>query len=246
MGNRASSLPGAEHSVAMSARFAEHDALPLSCSGERGFTLIEMLVAVMIFAMLATAGVVLLRGAVEGQAAVTTHLDALADVQRGLATLDADLSQAAVRISRTQAGTYAPAFFGRSAQGEEPLMQFVRDGWSNPGTLRRASLQKIEYWWRNGRIERVGYPAVDGATPPEPAILFDGVRGLTLRYRDRRGDWLERWAPETPKAMPTAVEMVLTRGSDPPLILRFLVGTAINQPDEEAGVPQEGGAGGAN
>lgn len=212
----------------------------------RGFTLIEMLVAVMIFAMLATAGVMLLRGSVEGQAAIGGHLDALADVQRGLATLDADLSQASVRISRTQAGSFAPAFFGRAAQGDEPLMQFVRDGWSNPGTLRHPSLQKIEYWWREGRIERVGYPAVDGAAPPEPAILFDKVSALAVRYRDRHGDWRERWVPETPEQMPTAVEMSLTRGNDAPLTLRFLVGTAISQPEGEGMPPTPEGLDNAN
>jgi general secretion pathway protein J len=196
-----------------------------------------MLVAVMIFAMLATAGVMLLRGGVEGQAAISRHLDALADVQRGLATLDSDLSQAAVRISRTQAGSFAPAFYGRAAQGSEPLMQFVRDGWSNPGTLRRASLQKIEYWWRNGRIERIGYPAVDGAAPPEPAILFDKVSALAVRYRDRQGNWRERWAPETPEQVPTAVELLLTRGRDAPLTLRFLVGAALSQPESGDGAP---------
>lgn len=228
----------ADHGSGSLKRSAEHSFESLRHSAEYGFTLVEMLVAVMIFAMLATAGVVLLRGGVEGQAAVTTHLDALADVQRGLATLDADLSQATERISRTQSGTFAPAFFGRAAQGDEPLMQFVRDGWSNPGTLRRASLQKIEYWWREGRIERIGYPAVDGAAPPEPAVLFEGVRALTLRYRDRQGNWRERWAPETPRQMPTAVEMVLIRGSDPPLTLRFLVGTAINQPESDDATPE--------
>ncbi|HWJ68542.1 MAG TPA: type II secretion system minor pseudopilin GspJ [Sphingobium sp.] len=220
--------------------------LPSQRAAEQGFTLIEMLVAVMIFAMLATAGVVLLRGAVTGQAAIGQHLDALADVQRGLATIDADLSQASVRISRTQAGTFAPAFFGRAAQGSDPLMQFVRDGWSNPGTLRHASLQKIEYWWRAGRIERIGYPAVDGAAPADPAILFEGVKALTLRYRDRQGHWREQWAPETPEQMPTAVEMVLTRGNDAPLTLRFLVGTAINQPDDEDAAGRVGGLDNAN
>ena len=160
--------------------------------GSRGFTLIELLVAVMIFAMLATTGVVLLRSSVNGQEAIRTHLDALADVQRGLATLDADLSQATVRISRTDAGTLAPAFFGRAGQSDEPLMQFVRDGWANPGTLRHPSLQKVEYWWRGGRIERVGYPAVDGAAPSEPATLFERVTAVTLRYRARNGSWVDR------------------------------------------------------
>lgn len=201
--------------------------------GEHGFTLIELLVAVLIFAMLATAGVMLLRTSVDGQAAIRTHLDALADVQRGLATLDGDLSQATVRISRTEAGGLAPAFYGRVAQADEPLMQFVRDGWSNPGTLRHPSLQKIEYWWRDGRFERVGYAALDGAKPPEPAVLFERVTALVVRYRARNGSWLERWVPEQPSDMPTAVEMVLSRQGEPPLTLRFLVGTSISQPDPE-------------
>jgi len=205
----------------------------LNRSAEHGFTLIEMLVAIMIFAMLATAGVLLLRSTVDGQNAVRVHLDALADVQRGLATLDGDLSQASTRISRTQTGTLAPAFFGRAAQKNEPLLQFVRDGWSNPGMLRHPSLQKIEYWWRDDRFERIGYEALDGAEPPEPAVLFEGVTDLALRYRARNGSWLERWSPEKPTDLPTAVEIVLTRKGEKPLTLRFLVGTAINQPEEE-------------
>jgi len=201
-----------------------------ACEAERGFTLIELLVAVMIFAMLATTGVILLRTSIDGQAAIGSNLDALADVQRGVSTLDADLSQAVARISRTEAGTFAPAFFGRAAQSDEPLIQFVRGGWSNPATLRRPSLQKIEYWWRDGRLERIGYPAVDGAQPPEPAVLFENVTALTLRYRARNGEWLERWSPAQPTDMPTAVEMAVERTGAAPVLLRFLVGTAMHQP----------------
>lgn len=204
--------------------------------GAHGFTLIELLVALFIFSLLAGAGVVLLRGSVDTQAAVRTHLDALGDVQRGVATFEGDLSQAVVRISRTRSGTSAPAFFGRGGQSALPIMEFVRGGWSNPARQRRPSIQKVEYWWREGRIERVGYPAVDGAEAPHPATLFENVTALALRYRDARGEWQDEWASEADK-LPVAVELVLTREGEAPLTLRFLVGPAIRQGDGAVQVP---------
>ncbi len=80
--------------------------------------------------------------------------------------------------------------------------------------------------------------ATDGAAPPEAATLFENVTAVTLRYRDRKGAWLERWAPERASDMPTAVELVLARKGEAPLTLRFLVGTAIDQPDPDASAPE--------
>lgn len=191
---------------------------------ERGFTLIELLVALLIFAMLSAAGVALLRGSVTAQGAVRDHLDRLADIQVALATLDSDLAQATVRISRTQSGTLAPAFYARPANGEAPVLQFVRTGWTNPDNAPRPSVQKVEYWWRNGRIERVGYVRVDGGAPSEPAVLLSGVTALTLRFRDAQGEWRTDWAPTQPDLLPRLVEMVVTREGRPPITLRFLVG----------------------
>jgi general secretion pathway protein J len=204
----------------------------LSRSAQQGFTLIELLVSLMIFALLASAGVILLRGSVDTQQAVRLRLDALADVQRGIATLDSDLSQTVVRISRTQSGGYAPAFFGRRPQSGEPLMEFVRGGWSNPSGQRHPSLQRIEYWWRDGRLERVGYDALDGARPSEPSTLFADVTALELRYRDADGRWRDIWSPERPGDLPRAVELTLSRKGEAPLTLRFLLG-----PETEPAAP---------
>jgi len=203
-----------------------------SHSAQRGFTLIELLVALMIFSLLAAAGVVLLRGSVQTQAAVSKHLDALGDVQRAIATLDSDLSQAVVRISRTRSGGAAPAFFGREPQDAAPLMEFVRGGWSNPANQRHPSIQRIEYWWRDGRIERVGYAVVDGGEAPEPATLFDHVTDVHVRYRAPKGEWLDVWQ-QSPNQLPVAVELVITRAGGPPLTLRFLVGAAIGQGEDQ-------------
>jgi len=215
-------------------------------SAQQGFTLIELLVALAIFSMIAAAGVMLLRGSVDTQKAVGRHLDALSDVQRGIATLDGDLSQAVSRVSRTRSGSSAPAFFGRGPQHDDPVMQFVRGGWSNPARQRHPGIQRVDYWWRDGRIERVGYQALDGAQAPEPAILFDHVTDLQLKYRAPTGDWLDVWAPAKPEQLPVAVEMIITRAGEAPLTLRFLVGPGVGQrPDQTAPSADSIGSGGA-
>src|SRR3546814_2541726 len=79
-------------------------------------------------------------------------------MQRVRGALRADLGQAAPRISRTEAGTLAPAFWAHDDGENAPAMQFVRAGWSNLSELPRPSLQKVEYWVRQGRLERRSYP----------------------------------------------------------------------------------------
>lgn len=183
-----------------------------------------MLVALLIFALLSLAGVMLLRGSVSAQAGIRDHLDRLGDMQIALATLDADLAQATVRITRTEAGTLAPAFFARGAGGDGPILQFVRTGWSNPDGADRPPLQKVEYWLREGRLERVGYARLDGAAPDDPAVVLDDVTALVLRFRDARGEWRGDWTRAQPDLLPRLAELTVTRRGRAPIVLRFVVG----------------------
>jgi general secretion pathway protein J len=200
--------------------------------------LIELLVALMIFAMLSLAGVALLRGSVSAQGQVRDHLDRLADIQVAVSALDADLQQATVRISRTQAGTLAPAFFAAGEADREdkeerkPLLQFVRMGWTNPDGVARPSVQKVEYWWREGRLERVSYPQLDGAAPSEPSVLLNDVSGLAFRFRNAQGEWSLSWHPEQADRLPVLVEMQVTRRDRPPVTVCFLVGPGSGQEQE--------------
>lgn len=190
---------------------------------QAGFTLIEMLVALTIFAMLAAAGVLLLGNSVSAQAQVKARLDDMATVQRAAGAMAADLGQAVPRISRTEAGTLAPAFWSHRQGEETPVLQFVRGGWDNLGNLPRPSLQKVEYWVRQGRLERRTYPQVDGAAGDPPAALLDHVESVSLRFRDDDGEWRADWTPTQPDIMPRAVELTITRTGEPPVTLRFLV-----------------------
>ena len=99
----------------------------------------------------------------------------------------------------------------------------IRGGWDNLGDLPRPSLQKVEYWVRQGRLERRTYAQLDGAAGDDPAALLDNVEAVTLRFRDAEGQWREDWTPSQPDLLPKAVEMTVTRTGEPPVMMRFLV-----------------------
>ncbi|MEC3911307.1 type II secretion system minor pseudopilin GspJ [Sphingobium sp. CR2-8] len=212
-----------EQGFTSQARSAEHGFTYHARSAEHGFTLIELLVALMIFAMLASAGVLLLGNSVSAQAQIKARLDDMAAIQRAGGALAGDLGQAVPRITRTEAGTLAPAFWAHGEGESQPVMQFVRGGWDNLGDLPRPSLQKVEYWVRQGRLERRTYAQLDGAAGDDPAALLDHVEAVVLRFRDAQGKWREDWTPTQPDLLPRAVEMTVTRAGEPPVMLRFLV-----------------------
>lgn len=201
--------------------------------GQRGFTLIELMVALLIFGLLASAGVMLLSGSVNAQGAVKRHLDDMAAVQRASAAMSADLAQALPRISRNAEGMNVPAFWGQRDEGRA-LLLFVRSGWSNLDNAPRSTLQKVEYWLSQGRLERLTYPMIDGSEPDQPAVLLEGVTQLGFRYRDESGAWRDDWQPSQADLLPRAVEMRVTRKGQPPLTLMFLVGPGAKAKPIEA------------
>lgn len=184
-----------------------------------GFTLVELLVALLIFGMLSAAGVALLSFSVRGQEAVRGGLDHLAALRRTATLMSSDLSQAAPRLSRGEDGAVAAAFSG-SGDG----FAFVRRGWENPDGEARSSLQRVAYRLTDKGLERASYARTDGAAPAAAAVLLEGAANGTLRYRDGRGGWHEVWDPESPMELPRAVELVVEVEGRGAVRQLFLVG----------------------
>ena len=207
-------------------RSAEHGFRPLRRSAEHGFTLIEMIIALLIFGMLAAAGVSLLTFSVRAQAAATERLDAVANDQRMASLLASDLAQAVPRITRDVIGANQRAFTGTNGVGVVPMLRYVRGGWSNPDGNPRASIQRVEIALDQGRLERRTYMMADGATAGPPMVLADTVENVRLRYRDK-GIWKPVWDDPNPVSLPKAVELIIERKDAPDLMMAFLVGATV-------------------
>ncbi len=211
---------------------AEHGFTPLRRSAEHGFTLVEVMISLLIFGLLAAAGVALLTFSVRAQGATTAKLDDIAAINRLSSALSADLAQATTRATRNEAGDTIPAFSGESGSGTTPMLRLVRGGWTNLDDAPRAGEQKVEYRLQDGALERLSYPMLDGAAPLAPAAIVGNVKSVALRYR-LGGAWSDRWegTPEAP--LPQALELRLIRADGTEFRQLFLVGSGY--------VPQPGG-----
>ncbi|HET8899780.1 MAG TPA: type II secretion system minor pseudopilin GspJ [Rhodanobacteraceae bacterium] len=175
----------------------------------RGFSLIELLVAVAIFAVasaMAWAGVAAVARTRERLAA---EQDAFAAVTRSVELMARDLEQAVVRPVLDNNGVSRPALIGDATH-----IEFSRDGYLGaPGALQ-SSLERVAWQLDNQQLIRLRWRVLDRAptSVPLPRTLDHDVRHLNLRYLDHAGHWQSRWpAPDQadPAALPRAVEFRL-------------------------------------
>ncbi|MFP7722890.1 type II secretion system minor pseudopilin GspJ [Lysobacter sp. A3-1-A15] len=180
----------------------------MSATRARGFTLVEMLVALAVFGLLSAASLGVLVHAADNREVVSARMDRIGEFQRARALLKADLGQAAPRrVRRGDGSATRTAFIGQRPGDPGPLFAFVRRGWSNPDAEPRASLQYVEYRIAGGQLERAAHAALDGAPAPMPQAVLTGVAATQVAYR-YRGQWNDGW-PGGADEIPEAVRLTL-------------------------------------
>ena len=194
------------------------------CAADAGFTLIEVMVALLIFAMLALAGTAILSFSIRAQAATGAKLDDNAAFNRTVSALAADCAQAIVRPTRDERGTVLPAFAGEAGSTVMPMLRMVRGGWSNVDGAARPSEQKLAWTLDGHRLERIVWPQLDGAAPLVAAPMLDHVMAVALRYRFR-GAWSDRWDGSNGIPLPQAIEVRIVRDDGMQYRALMLVGT---------------------
>jgi general secretion pathway protein J len=175
----------------------------------KGFTLLEMLVALFIFGLVSAAGVGVLRFSMDNQELVRVRIERLAELESARALLKADLLQAVARRVRDAHGRPNDfVFAGNQQSGGGPLLALTRRGLDNPDGDPRPSLQYIEYRLADGVLERVARPALDGGEVLPARRLLAGVRTASLQFL-WRGQWLEALPRGAHVELPQAVRLDL-------------------------------------
>ncbi len=182
----------------------------------RGFTLIEVLVASVILAILA---VMAHRGVAETRLAVDRvreHMTRVREVQRAVTLMTADFRQLAPRPVRELVGDgYRPALL-RDPNAVD-LVELSRQGWPNTAGTPRGTVQRVVYLLEGRTLVRRHWNVTDATLSNEPVNrdLLGEVDSVTIRYMNAGREWQTQWpalgaAPEVAlRTRPLAVEIVI-------------------------------------
>lgn len=170
---------------------------------DAGFSLIEILVSVFVFAIIGSISVALLSSTLNAQEVNEAALERVASLDRLRTILREDMGQIALREVRGEDGASSAMVFAGDMNGiagvpqlagETVVLAFTRRGRANPGLVRpRSSLLHVEYLRRGeGLIRRVSeYPDAGSATPVSETVLLANAADIKIDYLSGAG-WVRR------------------------------------------------------
>lgn len=157
-----------------------------------GFTLIEVLVSIFIFAILATGSYQVLQSAIQTDEVSGRKIERLAEIQKTFTISDRDFSQMAYRSNRYPAYSTRKYIWAAKniLDSDDWGIEFVRNSLLNPGAmLNRSELQRVAYRLKNGELQRGTYARTDPLEnqPPRWETLITGVSKFELKFRNSHG-----------------------------------------------------------
>lgn len=172
----------------------------------RGFTLIEILVALVVFAAMAAISWGALGQIARTRSALAVEQDRFAAIVRSMSDLERDLRQAIARPLRGNYGEQVPALLGSSDR-----IQLSRLGFANPRAEARSNIERVIYAVDNASLRRGRYAVLDRAagSVADWHELLDQVAEFRLRYLGPDGNWRDQWPPRdsSPEELPRAIEL---------------------------------------
>lgn len=180
---------------------------------QRGFTLLEVLVAIAVFAMLSLSAYQVMNGVLLSDQQSQDHNARLQEIQRAMVMMDNDFRQVVARKTRNQgeaptdklllSGEYQ---LDSSSQG----IIFTRTGWQNPQQMfPRGENVRVGYRIIEDTLERVWFRYPDTVVGSEPLIrqVLADVTKLSFRFYSNK-KWQEAWGEAG--ALPEGIMVQMT------------------------------------
>jgi general secretion pathway protein J len=162
---------------------------------QQGFTLLEIMIALTIFAVISTLAWQILDGAMRTTSATDTAATKLNQLQRTYNLLERDFFQLQARAPRNEPEAFR--------QDENTLELTTLSGMSG-----QVQLERVRWRLEDHRLWRDVWPAIDGpvGVKPEEVPILSDVKEMQWRFW--QDGWQDSW-PET-ASQPDGIELTLT------------------------------------
>lgn len=162
-----------------------------------GFTLVEILVALLVFAVVGLLSTRLLSQSIDNQNNLQDRGQRLAEIHRAMRVLQRDIVQLSRRKIRDAQGEELPALI----VSDQSAIEFSRVGWRNPLRQPRSEVQRVGYRWQDEKIIRGYWLTLDRSYDAEPAYqtLLENVEAIEFFAVDQLGNEHKQW-PLDPEA----------------------------------------------
>ncbi len=176
-------------------------------NAQGGMTLLELLIALAIFALVATASYMALGQGIQIQERLQGQRSFWQGLESGFALIGRDLEQARARSPRVPGGGATPAFHAPAslrATRKGTLIRLTRGGHSSFREGPVSPYLRVAYRLRDGVLVRVTWPRVDAPSSEEAAsaVLLEGIEKAEVRFLVPGSQrWLEGWPPGSAAAV---------------------------------------------
>ncbi len=175
-----------------------------------GFTLIEILIALAILALVAVLGYRAVSSLTESEARLAAESERWRGLDALFARIESDMRLALPRTVRAGEAS-EPGWLAGTDERGNAVLRIARAGpefAQEPGSAG----QRIGYRVRDGAVEVLYWPHLDQPEGVAPAVyaLAGGIAHFEIAYLDRRGAWHDRWPLLGESVLPRAVRVLLS------------------------------------
>lgn len=184
---------------------------------QRGFTLLEILIAVAIFTVIGILAMTGYNELTKQSERVETGAARVRAVQAAMMRMSQDFASLEPRPVREPLGDQVDGALRADDRSQDELVELTHSGWSNPAGVQRPTLQRVAYRLQENRLRRDYWVVLDRTLNEQPVsvVLLEKVKSVRLRYMSSQRAWQEEWPPRGYSASdvktlrPVAVEIVM-------------------------------------
>ncbi|MCP1339198.1 type II secretion system minor pseudopilin GspJ [Idiomarina sp. M1R2S28] len=217
-------------------------------AANKGFTLVEVLVTMVIFAIIGIASFQVLNQMVNTEEQSQKQREQLERLQFSQLLIQQDIRQMVAKPTRPSGVEVTHQYLSNDPgyfDSDGGVLAFVRSGFDNPGNMMpRSELQPVVYRLWDGNLQRVTETFVnDRSSEPSVQTLLEGVEELSFRFYRSDGvsnanqgleqGWSDSW--ESSGDLPQAVEVTIRSKNFGTIRRVFLIAAVGQQVESNSG-----------